>query len=161
MTVRGGDAERPAAANGSDPGGQSGDEQRKVRKLRVAGYALLVVAVLAALVPVLGLAAEAPSTPERAAAESSNAAEQTTTKKTRQPRASKAEKKQPKRTSAEPEQVGPVIDTDSNERADAAQTRRKLIVGGVALGLLVIVLWGRRARSLRRKSKDTQSTGRK
>lgn len=174
MTVSGGDAEQPPKPAAEPP--QGPDEQlastkdtdgddRKVSKLRIAGYALLVVAVLAALVPILGLAADAPSSPQRASAESSKAASaQTTTKKTpKKTKASKAEaQKKPSsksRTTSEPAEVGPVIDAESNERADAAQTRRKLVVGGIAVGLLVIVFWGRRARSQRRRKMDKQSKG--
>lgn len=171
MTVSGGDAEQPPKPAAEPP--QGPDEQlastkntdgddRKVSKLRIAGYALLVVAVLAALVPILGLAADAPSSPQRASAESSKAASaQTTTKKT--PKKTKAEaKKKPSsksRKTSQPAEVGPVIDAESNERADAAQTRRKLVVGGIAVGLLVIVFWGRRTRSLRRRKMDKQSKG--
>lgn len=174
MTVSGGDAEQPPKSAAEPP--QGPDEQvasaknadgddGKVSKLRIAGYALLVVAVLAALVPILGLAADAPSSSQRASVESSRAASaQTTTEKTpKKTKASKAKaKKKPSsksRKTSEPAESGPVIDAESNERADAALTRRKLVVGGIAVGLLVIVFWGRRTRSLRRKKIDKQSKG--
>lgn len=180
MSVSGGDGAQPPEGNGARPAepGQGPEERPEkpaakpdggVRRLRVAGYALLVVAVLAALVPILGLAAQAPSSPQRQAAESSRVAEQTTTRKTTtKPTTSKTTKKKKpsstkpkssrKRTS-EPAVVGPKINSDSNEQADTMLTRRKLVVGGIALGLLVIVIWGRRARNVRRKKMDSQSKG--
>lgn len=168
-----GPQEHPVTANGAVPAEQSAQEdgKRKVSPLRIAGYALLVVAVLAALVPILGLAAETPNAPERTTSADASrvAAEQTTTRKTtKKPPASKAKEKKkpssnksrkPKRSSPADAEVGPVIDSETNEQADATQTKRKLIVGGVALGLLVLVFWGRRARSVRRRKADKQSKG--
>lgn len=155
-------APQPAQA----PGG--GKERRSINKLRVAGYALLVVAVLAALVPILGLASDQQSSSSQAARQ---AAEQTTTtttrskentekSATRKPRAStSATRSKPAssttRKSREPAAdtagLGPIITDEATERAEAEQARRKLIVGGVAVGLLLIVLWGRRVRAAKSK----------
>lgn len=179
MSVTGGDGAQPPEGNGRPPAepGQGPEERPEkpaakpdggVSRMRVVGYALLVVAVLAALVPILGLAAEAPSSPQRQAAESSRVAEQTTTRKTtttKKPSQTTKKKKtstKPKssrKKTSEPAVVGPKINSDSNEQADTMLTRRKLVVGGIALGLLVIVIWGRRARNVRRKKMDTQSKG--
>lgn len=180
MTVNGGDGEQSPTAGGARPEPPQGPQEqpvaqeqdkREVRPLRIAGYALLVVAVLAALVPILGLAAETPGTDRTTTAAESRrvSEEQTTIRKTpAKPKASKAKekkkpssstKRKPKRSrSAEPEQ-GPVIDSDSTEQADATQTKQKLIYGGVALGLLLIVLWGRRVRSAGKRKADKQSKG--
>ncbi|MDT7725274.1 MAG: hypothetical protein QOI21_1850 [Actinomycetota bacterium] len=48
-----------------------------------------------------------------------------------------------------PEQTappGPVLDPAQTAEADAATTKNKLIAGGVAVVLLLLVLWGRKVR---------------
>lgn len=44
---------------------------------------------------------------------------------------------------------GPTLDPSESEQANAEKTKNKLIVGGIAAVLLVIVIWGR---SVRKKS---------
>jgi hypothetical protein len=164
MSMSGDGAQPPAGDSeplqGPEPKGD-GKPRDGVSRLRIAGYALLVVAVLAALVPILGLAADAPTSPQRSSAESSQVAQETTTRKTTtKPKPAKTTKKKqqtkPRKPAAD---QGPVIDSDSRERAENEQTRRKLVVGGIAAGLLVIVIWGRRVRSVKRKKMDAQAKG--
>jgi cytoskeletal protein RodZ len=165
MSANGDGAQPPAGGSeplqGPEPKGD--DKPRDgVSRLRIAGYALLVVAVLAALVPILGLAADAPTSPQRSSAESSQVARETTTRKTTtKPKPAKTTKKKSRkpRSSAPAADAGPVIDSESKRQADNEQTRRKLVVGGIALGLLLIVIWGRRVRSVKRKKMDAQSKG--
>ncbi|WP_326568308.1 hypothetical protein VSH64_42170 [Amycolatopsis rhabdoformis] len=46
---------------------------------------------------------------------------------------------------------GPVLDPTQTDKANAQKTRSKLIAGGVAVVLLAIVFFGRRARSKKSK----------
>lgn len=141
-------------------------DESKMSILRKVGYGLLVVAVLAALVPIIGLASDDSGPPARTAAGPS--AQKTTEKPTtttksskkpakalpsRKPKSSKARKSTP---AAE---EGPEINSENNERADTEITRSKVVVGGIAAGLLVIVIWGRRVRSVRRKKLAKQAKG--
>lgn len=168
MSMSGDGAQPPAGEGeplqGPEPAGD-GKARDGVSRLRIAGYALLVVAVLAALVPILGLAADAPTSPQRSSAESSQVAQETTTRKTTtKPKPAKTTKKRQqteprKPRSSEAAEQGPVIDSESRRQAENEQTRRKLVVGGIAAGLLVIVIWGRRVRSVKRKKMDAQSKG--
>jgi hypothetical protein len=41
---------------------------------------------------------------------------------------------------------GPVLDPAQTSEADAATTKNKLVAGGIALVLLLLVLWGRKVR---------------
>ena len=47
---------------------------------------------------------------------------------------------------------GPTLDPAESEQANAEKTKNKLIVGGIAAVLLVIVLWGRSVRKKRTKN---------
>ena len=47
---------------------------------------------------------------------------------------------------------GPTIDPAESERANSAKTRTNFIVGGIALVLLLTVIWGRRVRTKRRNA---------
>ncbi|HWD06557.1 MAG TPA: hypothetical protein VG674_29375 [Amycolatopsis sp.] len=48
-------------------------------------------------------------------------------------------------------QPGPVLDPTQTDKANAEKSRNKLIAGAIAVVLLVIVFFGRRARSKRNK----------
>ncbi|MDT8909533.1 hypothetical protein [Amycolatopsis sp. PS_44_ISF1] len=48
-------------------------------------------------------------------------------------------------------QPGPVIDPAQTDAANSAKTKNKLIAGGVAVVLLAIVFFGRRARSKKQR----------
>ncbi|QRP45189.1 hypothetical protein [Amycolatopsis sp. FDAARGOS 1241] len=48
-------------------------------------------------------------------------------------------------------QPGPVLDPTQTDKANAEKSRNKLIAGGIAVVLLAIVFFGRRARSKRNK----------
>jgi hypothetical protein len=41
---------------------------------------------------------------------------------------------------------GPVLDPAQTTQADAATTKNKLVAGGIAVVLLLLVLWGRKVR---------------
>lgn len=136
----------------------------KMSGLRKAGYALLVVAVLAALVPIIGLAASSGDDPQRAsntAASASSAAKTTTTtKKTTEKKPDKKpEKSKPRKPKSSEAAQGPVIDPESNERANSEKTRSKLVVGAIAAGLAVFVFWGRRVRGQRRRKIEARAKG--
>jgi hypothetical protein len=60
-------------------------------------------------------------------------------------------------TSAPDAPSGPNLDQDQAD-ADAKLAKRKLVIGVVAAVLLVIVVWGHRVRSKRRKKAD-ENTG--
>lgn len=142
------------------------DEERKTSLTRKIGYGLLVVAVLAALVPIVGLATDDPGAPARTAASgqttTTKAAPTTTTKKpkaTKKPTASKKAKASKSRKPPATAGEGPVINPNTNDRADSEKTRSKLVVGGIAFGLLVIVIWGRRVRTVRHKKMASQAKG--
>ncbi|MFO7193547.1 MAG: hypothetical protein DIU77_015000, partial [Thermocrispum agreste] len=137
---------------------------------RIAGYALLVVAVLAALVPILGLASDQregdtsaqpkPAAEQTTTSSAKKSAEKSAEKPAKKPRTSSSAERTkskssasrtPSRSGAESAGIGPVIDPETTERAESEEARRKLVVGGVAVGLLLIVLWGRRVRSAKSK----------
>ena len=46
---------------------------------------------------------------------------------------------------------GPVLDPAQTDKANSEKTKNKLIAGAIAVGLLGIVIWGRRIRSKRAK----------
>lgn len=135
--------------------------------LRGVGLSLLLVAVLAALVPVLGLAgpSEVAVRGKPVAATATSVAVKKTEDmaqptKTKAPKKTTAPKKTPQPKTSEPKAAdGPVIDPETNERANSDKQRRKLIVGGVALGLGIVVVFGRRARSKRRAKVNAQTKG--
>jgi hypothetical protein len=52
---------------------------------------------------------------------------------------------------------GPVL--PETARVDSQQWKNKLIAGGVAVVLLLLVLWGRRVRSHKRKKTSDQAKG--
>ncbi|HVW42373.1 MAG TPA: hypothetical protein VHC18_13585 [Amycolatopsis sp.] len=54
---------------------------------------------------------------------------------------------------------GPRIDPADNDRANAAKTKSKIVVGVLAAILAVIVLWGRSVRKKRRKKSSDQAKG--
>lgn len=56
-----------------------------------------------------------------------------------------------------PSVTDPESGTDAEAESDTERekSQRKLVVGLVALGLLVVVLWGRRIRKQRREQKTT------
>lgn len=142
-------------------------------KLRGVACALFLVSVLAALVPILGLAGptEIAVSGEPIAAESSpvaveeEAAKQERAAQLREKReaAKKAAERQAKKRAAEQRETttppeapqGPKINPEDNERANSERAKNKLVVGGIAVGLLAFVVWGHRLRSKRhRKLKD-------
>jgi len=146
------------------------EDKRGLNKLRIAGYALLVVAVLAALVPILGLASDQregdtsaqpkPAAEQTTTSSAKKSAEKSAEKPAKKPRTSSSAERTkskssasrtPSRSGAESAGIGPVIDPETTERAESEEARRKLVVGGVAVGLLLIVLWGRRVRSAKSK----------
>jgi hypothetical protein len=54
---------------------------------------------------------------------------------------------------------GPVLDPAQTSKADQEKSRNKLIAGGVAIVLLLIVLYGRRVRAKKRKKSSDQAKG--
>ncbi|WP_307849796.1 hypothetical protein [Qaidamihabitans albus] len=89
---------------------------------------VLIVGVFALLIGVLALGVPAPAaTAEPAAVVAPVLAQDSTT------------------------EPGPELDPQTE--ADARKTKNKLIVGGVALVLLIIVIWGRRTRNKRKPGK--------
>lgn len=54
---------------------------------------------------------------------------------------------------------GPRIDPADNDRANAAKTKSKIVVGVLAAILAVIVLWGRNVRRKRRGKAADQAKG--
>lgn len=61
----------------------------------------------------------------------------------------------------EPRQAppGPVLDPAQTDKANAEKTKNKLIAGGVAIVLLLLVIWGRKTRSSKRKKDGDQAKG--
>jgi hypothetical protein len=49
---------------------------------------------------------------------------------------------------------GPVLDPAGTTEADAQKSKNKLIAGGVAIVLLLLVLWGRKVRNPKAKKKE-------
>ena len=54
---------------------------------------------------------------------------------------------------------GPLLDPAETARVNSQQTKNKLIAGGVAVVLLLLVLWGRRVRSHKQKKTKDQAKG--
>jgi hypothetical protein len=54
---------------------------------------------------------------------------------------------------------GPALDPARTAQADSQKTKNKLIAGGVAVVLLLIVIWGRRVRSHKRQDSSDQAKG--
>ncbi|MEC3981585.1 hypothetical protein [Amycolatopsis sp. H20-H5] len=54
---------------------------------------------------------------------------------------------------------GPVLSPSETDKADTEKTKNKLIAGGVAIVLLLLVIWGRRMRSSKRKKDGDQAKG--
>lgn len=138
--------------------------------LRWVGLSLLLVAVLAALVPVLGFAGPnevaVQGKPVAAAATSvamkkaeDQAAQARPTKAKAPAKKAQPKKTQPEKTSEPKAEDGPVIDPETSERANSDKQRRKLVVGGIALGLGIVVVFGRRARSKRRAKVNAHTKG--
>lgn len=127
-------------------------------KLRGVGLTLVFGGVAAALVPALGLAGpvEVPVSGEPVAAVATTQHTATTTGTDQAQQAE--ETRAPPTTSPSPDKgdsKGDDNGTNINERVKRANDelrKHKLIVGGAAVGLLVIVLLGRKARSKRDSS---------
>ena len=47
---------------------------------------------------------------------------------------------------------GPKLDPEESAKADSDRTKKNFIVGGIALVLLLTVIWGRRVRTKRRNA---------
>ncbi|MBA0128067.1 hypothetical protein H0B56_21185 [Haloechinothrix sp. YIM 98757] len=124
---------------------ETGPEGSVMTKVRGVAFTLLLVGVIAALVPTLGLAGPeehtVPGTPS-AASDPEVVAEQA------QEQAQEQEQEQDQDGDGSGEEgsprEGPRLDPDAKDSDD------KLIVGGAAVLLLGIVLWGRHVRSKRR-----------
>lgn len=127
-------------------------------KLRGVGLTLVFGGIAAALVPALGLAGpvEVPVSGEPVAAVATTQQTATTTGTDQAQQAE--ETTEPPTTSPSPDKgdgKGDDNGTNINERVKRANDelrKHKLIVGGAAVGLLVIVLLGRKARSKRDSS---------
>lgn len=128
-------------------------------KLRGVGLTLVFGGIAAALVPALGLAGpvEVPVSGEPVAAVATTQQTATTTG-TDQAQQAEDTTTEPPTTSPSPDKGDGKRDdngTNINERVKRANDelrKHKLIVGGAAVGLLVIVLLGRKARSKRDSS---------
>lgn len=122
-------------------------------KLRGVGLTLVFAGIAAALVPALGLAGpvEVPVSGEPVAAVATTQQTATTTGTDQAQQAE--DTTEPPATSSSPDKSdgkGDDNGTNINERVKRANDelrKHKLIVGGAAVGLLVIVLLGRKARS--------------
>lgn len=147
------------------------DGERRRSPLRWAAVACFVVAVLAALVPILGLAGssgDSSADPQR----STPVAEQTTTsspsktatttkkKKADADKKKTTTKRKPSATKSR-DNAGEIdaIDPDITARADSEKLKSKLIVGGAAVALVGLVIFGRRARSASAKRTADQAKG--
>lgn len=127
-------------------------------KLRGVGLTLVFGGIAAALVPALGLAGpvEVPVSGEPVAAVATT--QQTVTTAGTDQAQQAEETTEPPTTSPSPDKgdgKGDDNGTNINERVKRANDelrKHKLIVGGAAVGLLVIVLMGRKARSKRDSS---------
>ncbi|MPY83383.1 MAG: hypothetical protein GEV00_08675 [Actinophytocola sp.] len=127
-------------------------------KLRGVGLTLVFAGIAAALVPALGLAGpvEVPVSGEPVAAVATTQQTATTTGTDQAQQAE--DTTEPPATSSSPDKSdgkGDDNGTNINERVKRANgelRKHKLIVGGAAVGLLVIVLLGRKARSKRDSS---------
>jgi len=127
-------------------------------KLRGVGLTLVFAGIAAALVPALGLAGpvEVPVSGEPVAAVATTQQTATTTGTDQAQQAE--DTTEPPATSSSPDKSdgkGDDNGTNINERVKRANDelrKHKLIVGGAAVGLLVIVLLGRKARSKRDSS---------
>jgi len=127
-------------------------------KLRGVGLTLVFAGIAAALVPALGLAGpvEVPVSGEPVAAVATTQQTATTTGTDQAQQAE--DTTEPPATSSSPDKSdgkGDDNGTNINERVKRANDelrKHKLIVGGAAVGLLVIVLLGRKARSKRDNS---------
>jgi hypothetical protein len=54
---------------------------------------------------------------------------------------------------------GPALDPAGTAQVDSQKTKNKLIAGGVAVVLLLIVVWGRRVRSQKRQASSDKAKG--
>jgi len=54
---------------------------------------------------------------------------------------------------------GPVLDPAGTAQANSQRTKNKLIAGGVAVVLLLLVIWGRKVRSKKAKKISDQAKG--
>jgi hypothetical protein len=54
---------------------------------------------------------------------------------------------------------GPVLDPANTNEANAIKTRNKAVAAGIAVVLLLVVIWGRRVRAKKRKKSTDQAKG--